>query len=104
QHVFDDIEPARGFQVDRQRLLVDVELVKIPRVVVGLAGAQSAAGVAAPRVLDLDDLGAKPSQHLGRGRARLKLGEIDDLYALQKVEVLDVVAHCRSSRLHADAG
>ena len=98
QHFLDDIEPLRRFQIDRQRLLVDVELVEIPRVVVGLAGAQPAAGIAAPRVLDLDHLGAKPGQHLGRGRARLELGEIHHLDALQKIEVLDVVAHRRSSR------
>src|SRR5207253_9566710 len=81
-----------------------VELVKIPRVVVGLAVAQPAAGIAAPRVLDLDHLGAEPGQHLGRGRARLELGEIDHLHTLQKVEVLDVVAHLVSSGLRTDPG
>ncbi len=97
-HVLDDLEPLRRFQIDRQRLLVDVELVEVPRVVVGLAGAQPAAGIAAARVLDLDHLGAEPGQHLGAGRARLELGEIDDLDALQKVQVLGVVAHRCSSR------
>ena len=93
QHLLDDLEPPRRLQVDRQRLLVDVELVEIPGVVIGLAGPQPAAGIAAPRVLDLDHLGAEPGQHLGAGRARLELGEIDDLDALQKIEVLG----CRSS-------
>src|SRR5581483_431292 len=82
-------------QVDRQRLLVDVELVEIPRVVVGLAGAQPAPGIAAPGVLDLDHLGAEPGEHLGAGRPRLELGEIDDLDALQEIEVLNGLAHSR---------
>ena len=88
QHVLDDLEPLRGFQIDRDRLLVDVELAEIPGVVIGLAGAQPPAGVAAPRVLDFHHFGAEPRQHLGAGRPRLELREIDDLDALQKVEVL----------------
>ena len=97
-HLLDDLEPLRRFQVDRYRLLVDVELVEVPRVVVGLARAQPAAGIAPPRILDLDHLGAEPGQHLGAGRARLELGEVDHLDALQKIEVLGVVAHRCSSR------
>ncbi len=104
QHFLDDVEPLGRFQIDRQRLLVDVELVEVPGIVVGLAGAQPAAGIAPSRVLDLDHLGAEPGQHLGRGRARLELGEIDDLDALQKVEVLGLVAHRFSLSLRADAG
>src|SRR6266851_4912890 len=65
QHLLDDFQPLRRFQVDRQRLLVDVELVEIPGVVVGLAGPQPPARIAAARVFDLDHLGAKPGEHLG---------------------------------------
>src|SRR4029453_13441962 len=57
RHVFDrdiglfqqgayDLQTARRFEVQRQRLLVGVELVEIPGVVVGLAGAQAAARIA----------------------------------------------------------
>src|SRR5215469_8453048 len=92
-HLLDNFEPLWRFQVQRYRLLVDVELVEVPGVVVRFAGAETAAGIAASRVLDLDDLGAKPGQYLGRGRARLELGEIDHLDALQKVEVLGDVTH-----------
>src|SRR5579864_5193142 len=69
QHLLDDLEPLRRLQIYRQRLLVDVELVEVPGVVVGLAGAQAAARVAASRVLDLDNLGAEPGEDLRRGRA-----------------------------------
>ena len=96
-HLLDDLESLRRFQVQRYRLLVDVELVEVPRVVIGLAGAQPASGIAPPRVLDLDHLGAEPGQYLGRGCTRLELGEIDDLDALQKIEVLGHVAHAVSS-------
>ena len=47
QQLLDDLEPARRLQVQRHRLLVGVELVEIPGVVVGLAGPQPAAGIAA---------------------------------------------------------
>src|SRR5439155_21220026 len=64
QHVLDDLEALWRLEVDRQRLLVDVELAKIPGIIVGLAGAQPAAGIAPPRVLDLDHLGTKPGEYL----------------------------------------
>src|SRR5262249_34915525 len=38
-HLFDDLESPWRFQVQRYRLLVDVELVEVPWVVVGLADA-----------------------------------------------------------------
>src|SRR6516225_1172446 len=97
QHFLDDIEALRRFQIYRQRLLVDVELVKIPGVVVGLTRAQPAARIAPPWVLDLDHLGAEPGEHLGRGGTRLELGEIHHLDALQKVELLGDVTHHYSS-------
>src|SRR6516165_2140474 len=81
-HLLDDLESPWRFQVQRYRLLIDVELVEVPRVVVGLAGPQPASGIAPPRVLDLDHLGAEPGQYLGRGRTRLELGKIHHLDAL----------------------
>ena len=93
QHLLDDLEPLRGLQIDRDRLLVDVELAEIPGIVIGLAGPQAPSGIAAPRVLDFHHLGAEPRQHLGAGRPRLELREIDDFDALQKLEVLCLFAH-----------
>src|SRR5215468_11168194 len=72
-HLLDDLEPLWRFQVQRYRFLVDVELVEVPRVVIGLAGPEPASRIAPPRVLDLDHLGAEPSQDLGRGGPRLEL-------------------------------
>src|SRR5229473_2039397 len=95
QQFLDDLEPLWRLQIDRQRLLVDVELVEIPGVVIGLAGPQPAAGIAASRVLDLDHLRAEPGQDLGRGRARLELGEVHHLDALQEIEILADVTHLR---------
>src|SRR5207302_2042156 len=82
-----------GFQIDRDRFFVDVELAEIPGIVIGLARTQAAAGIAAAGVLDLDDFGAKPRQNLGAGRACLELGEVDDLDAVEKLELLCHVSH-----------
>ena len=98
QHVADDFEAARRFQVQRQRFLVGVELVEIPGVVVGLAGAQSAAGIAGCRVLDLDHLGAEPGQALGTGRPGLELGEIHHLDAFQAIQLNPDISHVVSSQ------
>ena len=85
--------PFGDFRLIAIDFLLTLNWWKYHGIVIGLAGAQPAAGIAASRVLDLDHLGAEPGQHLGAGRARLELGEIDDLDALQKIEVLGVVAH-----------
>ena len=60
--------------------------MEIPRVVVGMAGPQPAAGVAGLRVFDLDHLGAEPGQRLGAGRPRLELGEVDNPHAFEAVQ------------------
>src|SRR6516165_357895 len=83
EQLFDDLEPARRFEVERDRFLIRVELVKIPWVVVGLPAAQPPAGIAQPRVLDLDHLAAEPGERLGAGRPRLELREIDDPHAFE---------------------
>ena len=81
------------------RFFVGVELVKIPRVVVGVAGPQPAPGIAGLRVLDLDDLGAEPSQRLGAGRTRLELGEVHDPHACETIEFHAVYCCHRSPLL-----
>src|SRR5207244_12343642 len=86
-------EPLRGLEIDRDRLLVGVEGVKIVGIGVGLPGAKTTAGVSHFRVLDLHDIGTQPAECLGTGRTCLELGEIDDLPARQAVEVADAGGH-----------
>src|SRR2546425_13107260 len=104
RHVFDrdiglfqerayDLQPARRFEIQGQRLLVGVELVEIPGVVVGLAGAQAAARIAGRRVLDLDHLGAEPGQGFGAGRPRFELGDIHHLDAFETVNLNADLSH-----------
>src|SRR5262249_194254 len=69
------------------RLLVGVELVKIPGVVVGLAGAQPTAGIASLRVLDLDDLGAEPRERFGARRPSLELRKVDNANAFETIQL-----------------
>ena len=95
QELADDLEPARRLEVERHRSFVGVEHVEVPRVVVGLAGPQPAAGVAGLRVLDLHHVGAEPGERFGARRAGFELGEINDPDAGEAFEVLGIVAHRR---------
>src|SRR6266704_5695909 len=92
-HVLDELEPPGGLEIDRDRLLVGVEGVKIVGIGVGLPGAKTTAGVSHLRVLDLHDIGTQPAECLGTGRTCLELGEIDDLHPLQEGEVADAGGH-----------
>ncbi len=58
----------------QEKEAVDIRIVAVP---------QPARPVAALRVLDLDHIGAEPGQHLGAGRARLVVREIDDANAFE---------------------
>src|SRR5205085_12215132 len=93
EQLLDDLQPARRFQIQRQRFLVGVELVEVPGVVVGLAGLQAAAGIAAPGVLDLDHFGAEPGQAFGAGGARLELREIDNPHAFETIQLDADIGH-----------
>ena len=78
RHLLDQRETARRFQIDRDRFLVGVVDHEVIGVGAGLrAGAEDAAGLAAPRVLDLDDLGAELGHHLGAGRPGLELRQVE---------------------------
>src|SRR5262245_33134950 len=70
--------------------------MEVIRIVVRLSGPQTPAGIAHLGVFDLDDLGAHPGESLRARRTGLELGEIDDLHALQKVEVRKIGRHERS--------
>src|SRR5271166_1534701 len=98
QQVLDDLETARRFEVEGDRLLVGVELVEIPRVIIGLPGPQSAAGIPGLRVLDLDHLGAEPGERLGAGGAGLELRKIDHPNAFETIQLYANSIH-RSSLL-----
>src|SRR6185503_21106319 len=69
--------------------------MEVPRVVIGFARLQTAARVAGAQVFNLHYLGPEPSEGLRAGRAGLKLGEVDNAYVLEAIE-LDANAHPRS--------
>src|SRR4029434_5333543 len=98
QELLHDGQPARRLEVDRQRFLVRVEHVEVPRVVGVLSREHPAGGIARLRVLDLDDLGAEPGERLRAGWPGLELGEVDDPDAGETLEVLADLTHPRSSR------
>ncbi len=92
--LFDQLDALLGLEVDRRRLLVGVEDLEIEGVVRLPAGRRDApAGIARFRVLDLDDLGAKPGQGLSAGGTRLELGQIDDLDTRQTLQRRKISAH-----------
>src|SRR6516165_4340208 len=62
-------------QIDGDRLLVGVEDQEIEGIAAGL-GEHGAPRIAGPGVLDLHDLGAKPSERLRARRPRLELREV----------------------------
>ena len=85
-HVLDQLQAARGFEVDRDRFFVGIVNHEIVGVGARLgAAAEPAAGLAAFRVLDLDNLGTEPGKGLGAGRPGLELREVENLDAIQAV-------------------
>ena len=93
QQIADDFLPAFGFQVQGDGFLVGVEQLEIPRIIVRLALAQAAAGVAEAGVFHLHDLRAQPCQGFRAGRTGFELGEIDDLDAGEEVYFLAIFDH-----------
>src|SRR4029077_743708 len=68
-----------GLEVEDGAALAAVEEQEEIAVGIGVVGVpQPPRAVAVRWALDLDDVGAEPGQHLGAGRARLVVGEIDD--------------------------
>src|SRR6516225_293372 len=104
QQVFDDLQPARGLQIEGDRLLVGVELVKIPGVVIRLAREQPSARVAGLRVLDLDDLGAEPGERFGAGRPRLELRKVDNPNTFETIQLDAISIHLLSLLPKSQAG
>src|SRR2546428_6246648 len=86
--LFDHVEEhglaLRVLEVERDALFVGVEQEEVARVDTGLLGATVAPGLSLAGLLDLDDLGAEPRQHLGARRAGLELGEVQDADAVQR--------------------
>ena len=91
--VLDKGEAALGFEVDRDRLLVGVELEKIIRVRPRPPGEVSPAGLAALWVLDLDDLGTEPGERFGAGGTRLELRQVEDTDTGQALQGCIVFSH-----------
>ncbi len=87
RQLLDDLEPARGFQIEGNRALVGVVVQEIGIVPVRLRGARPAPGVAAVRILDLHHIGAEPRQDLRAGRAGLELRKVQYADALQAAGV-----------------
>ena len=72
-----------GLEVERQALLVGVQHQEEQPVLARYVGHGPAGGLAPARLLQLDDLGAEPGQHLRAGGARLVVGHVDDPDAVQ---------------------
>ena len=92
-HVLDQCKPFRRLQVNGHRALVRIEHVEVIRVVVGLIWSQPPPGIAKSWVLDLHYVGAEPCESFGARRSGFELCEVDDLDALEKGEIHDVVGH-----------
>ncbi len=85
----------RRLEVDRRGFLVGVEDLEIERIVrrFAIGRGDAPAGIAALRVLDLDDLRAKPGERLGAGRPRLELGQIDNPNAFEAAKRRKISTH-----------
>ncbi len=79
----EDFLALRILGVDGDRALVVVEHREIEAVDVGDVAQLAARDVALARSLHLDDVGAQPCQKLRAGRARLHVGEVENLDAVQ---------------------
>ena len=74
----------RFFGVQRQRALVAVEHGEVQGIDVWNVTQLAAGHVAGTGALDLDNVGAKPGQQLGTGRAGLHVREVDDFDAVER--------------------
>src|SRR5438046_2075426 len=83
----------RMLQVERHALLVRVEQDEVAAVDARLLGPAVTSGLTSARLLDLDDLGAEPREHLRARRPRLELGQI------QHTNAVECLAHRVTSRL-----
>src|SRR3989441_4204379 len=83
-HVEEHGLALRVLEVERDALLVGVEQEEVARVDAGFLGATVPPGLPLAGLLDLDDLGAEPREHLGARRAGLELGEVQDADAVQR--------------------
>jgi len=86
-----DVLPLAGLQIDDDAALVAVEQQKeiaVGRIV--RRRPQPPRPVAVRGPLDLDHIGAEPGQHLGAGRPRLVVGEVDDANAFERLAHLSL--------------
>src|SRR6185312_3896164 len=78
--------------VEGDRALVVVQHGEIEAVGIGNVAQLAARDIADARPLHLDHVGAEPREELRAGRARLDMGEVENLYAIQ------CLAHCPSPK------
>src|SRR5690606_11834356 len=82
------------------RPLVVIQQGEVEAVHVGDVAQLAAGGVADPRTLDLDDVGAEPGQQLRASRTRLHVGEVQDANTFERFHyVLLLKSSARPSRL-----
>src|SRR5262249_28688141 len=74
----------RVLEVERDALLVGVEQQEVARVDTRLLGAPVTPRLTLARLLDLDDLGAEPRQHLRARRTSFELTEVQHTYAVKR--------------------
>jgi len=82
QHVREDLATAWAAEVQRDAPLVGVEQHEVVRIHPLRVGGRTAPLVAAPGILDLDDIGPQPCERLGARGSGLELGQIKDLHVL----------------------
>ena len=73
-----------ALEVAGHAALVEIVVDEIVGVGVGAVGEAPAPRLAAIGLLHLDDIGAEPGQGFGAGGARLELGEVEHLDALER--------------------
>ena len=73
-----------GLEIAGDAALVEVVVDEIVGVGVGAVAEAPAPRLAAIGLFHLDDIGAEPCQRFGAGWARLELGEVENLDALQR--------------------
>ena len=95
RHVLDQREAARRFQIDRNGFFIGVVDHEVIGVGAGFrTGAENAAGFAAFRVFDLDDLGAELGHDLGAGRTGLELRQVEHAKPGEAVRRDGGFGHC----------
>ena len=82
QHLRENLATAWAAEVQGDAALIGVEQHEVVRIHPRLVGGSTAPLVAAPGILDFDDIGPQPCERLGARGSGLELGQIKDLHVL----------------------